>query len=49
MDYLSGIWQEIMARPDGPMAVRVVPLASGMDLVYQVIVLKGLRSDRGCW
>lgn len=98
MDYLSGIWQELMARPDGPMAFRiylqptmsivyaivgglkdarerkpayfwaiftdpshradllrdgwksvrnVFLLAIGMDLVYQIIVLKGLRPVEG--
>jgi hypothetical protein len=98
MDYLSGIWQEIVARPDGPMAFRVYLqpvmstvyaiisglkdarehkppyfwaiftdpahsaallrdgwksvrnvffLAIGMDLVYQIIVLKGLRPAEG--
>ena len=98
MDYLSGIWQEIVARPDGPMSFRVYLqpvmstiyaiisglkdaregqpayfwsmftdpthraelvrdgwksvrnvflLAIGMDLVYQITVLKGLRPMEG--
>ena len=98
MDYLSGIWQELISRPDGPMAFRiylqpvmstiyailngvtdaredkppyfwalftershraemlrdgwksvrnVFLLAIGMDLVYQIIVLKGLRPVQG--
>jgi hypothetical protein len=98
MDYLSGIWQEIIARPDGPMAFRfylqpvmstvyailsgvkdarahrppyfwalftdpahraerlrdgwksvrnVFLLAIGMDLIYQITVLKGLRPLEG--
>lgn len=98
MDYLSGIWQEIISRPDGPMAFRVYLqpvmstiyailgglkdareqkppyfwalftdpshraemlrdgwksvrnvflLAIGMDLIYQITVLKGLRPLQG--
>ena len=98
MDYLSGLWQEIAARPDGPMAFRfylqpamsmiyavisgrkdarehrppyfwamftdpahrvelmrdgwksvrdVFLLAIAMDLIYQIIVLKGLRPVQG--
>ena len=98
MDYLSGLWQEMAARPDGPMAFRfylqpvmsivyaiisglkdarehqppyfwalftdpqhrvelmrdgwksvrnVFLLAIAMDLIYQVIVLKGLRPVEG--
>lgn len=98
MDYLSGIWRELLARPDGPMAFRiylqptmaviyaivgglkdarehrppyfwaiftdpshraellrdgwksvrnVFLLAIGMDLVYQITVLKGLRPAQG--
>jgi hypothetical protein len=98
MDYLSGMWQEIVSRPDGPMAFRfylqpvmsmiyaiisgmkdarehkppyfwaiftepsqrvellrdgwksvrnVFLLAIGMDLIYQIIVFKGLRPFEG--
>jgi hypothetical protein len=98
VDYLSGIWQELISRPDGPMAFRiylqpvmstiyailngvkdaredkhpyfwalftepshraellrdgwksvrnVFLLAIGMDLVYQILVLKGLRPVQG--
>ncbi len=98
MDYLSSFWQDLVARPDGPMAFRVYLqpvmstiyaiisglkdarahkppyfwamftdpshraelmrdgwksvrnvflLALGMDLVYQITVLKGLRPVEG--
>lgn len=98
MDYLSRIWEEILARPEGPMAFRfylqpvmstiyaiisglkdarehkppyfwaiftqpaqraallrdgwksvrnVFLLAIGMDLIYQIMVLKGLRPVEG--
>ena len=98
MDYLSDIWRELLARPDGPMAFRiylqpamsiiyaimgglkdarehkppyfwaiftdpshraellrdgwksvrnVFLLAIGMDLIYQIVVLKGLRPVEG--
>jgi hypothetical protein len=98
MDFLSGMWQDIVSRPDGPMAFRfylqpvmsmiyaiisglkdarehrppyfwaiftepshrgdllrdgwksvrnVFLLAIGMDLIYQIIVFKGLRPFQG--
>ena len=44
MDYLSGIWQEIMARPDGPMAFRVY-LQPAMSTLYAIV--SGLKDARG--
>ena len=43
MDYLSGLWQEIAARPDGPMAFRFY-LQPVMSLVYAII--SGLKDAR---
>jgi len=36
MDYLSGLWQEIAARPDGPMAFRFY-LQPAMSMIYAII------------
>ena len=36
MDYLSGLWQEIAARPDGPMAFRFY-LQPAMSIIYAII------------
>jgi hypothetical protein len=36
MDYLSGLWQEIAARPDGPMAFRFY-LQPAMSIIYAIV------------
>ena len=43
MDYLSDIWRELMARPDGPMAFRVY-LQPAMSIIYAII--SGLKDAR---
>jgi len=43
MDYLSGLWQEIAARPDGPMAFRFY-LQPAMSIIYAIV--SGLTDAR---
>jgi hypothetical protein len=46
MDYLAGIWQEILARPEGPMAFRFY-LQPVMSMIYAIIGgLKDAREDK---
>lgn len=43
MDYLSRVWDEIAARPDGPMAFRFY-LQPVMSMIYAVV--SGLKDAR---
>ena len=44
MDYFSNLWQEIMARPDGPMSFRLY-LQPTMATIYAII--GGIADARG--
>jgi hypothetical protein len=44
MDYWSNLWQEMMARPDGPMAFRIY-LQPTMATIYAII--GGIADARG--